>query len=291
LALALGLQLYDLSKMLPRIHSYFSQESSWQSPLTAPMWDELGERYRKVLYVLPHNQAPDFIPLADFANRYRMPINIGYFARVDFNKEKVHQEEMLAAIGSGQLDPQAIYVLMNNDLWERAQASMGSDDQAGMLDGMRLVLPNLGKCMDCERLGFSEREWGVWPASMLLSLVGDLRDDRLVARPGVPGYLSYGPYTEIPAGQIEYAIVYTSEADPAAEVGAWDIVSKAAESPQILASGRLIGTAGQERTLRGSLNLEHAQQQSEIRTLSNGEHDLQLIRVEVKFAPSAHPDT
>jgi hypothetical protein len=288
LALTLGVQLYDLSRMLPRIHSYFTQESSWQSPLTAPMWEELGERYRKVLYVMPHNSAPHFILLADFANRHRMAVNIGNFARVDLNKEKSHQEEILAEIGSGQLDPQAIYVFMNNEIWEQAQSNMGPDDQAGMLDDLRLVLPNLRKCPDCKRQGFLGRTWGNWPASQLPSLVGELRDDRLVARPGVPGYLSYGPYTQIPAGQVEYAIVYASTAGPAVEVGAWDIVSSATEAPEMLASGRLTGTAGQERTLRGSMNLEYAKQQSEIRTLSTGEHDLQLIRVELKLAPSTH---
>lgn len=288
LVLALGIQLYDLSRMLPRIHSYFVQESSWQSPLTAPMWEELGERYQKVLYVPPHNIAPDFIPLANFASRQGMEINIGYFARVDLSKEKNHQEEILAEIGSGQFDPQAIYVFMNNELWEQAQSNMGPDDQAGMLDDLRVVLPNLRKCPDCQRQGFLERIWGSWPASQLPSLVGELRDDRLISRPGVPGYLSYGPYTQIPAGQVEYAIVYASAADPAVEIGTWDIVSNAAEAPQVLASGRLIGTAGHERALRGTMSLEHAKQQSEIRTLSSGGHDLQLIRVELKRVPSAH---
>lgn len=286
LAIALGIQLYDLSRMLPRIHDYFTQERTWQSPLTAPMWEELGQRYQKVLYVLPHNSAPHFILLADLAKRHRMAVNIGNFARVDLSKEKSHQEEILAEIGSGRLDPQAIYVFMNDELWEQAQSNMGPDDQAGMLDELRLVLPNLRRCPDCQRQGFSERTWGSWPASQLPSLVGELRDGRLVSRPGVPGYLSYGPYTKIPAGQVEYAIVYASAADPAVEIGAWDIVSNAAKVPQVLASGRLTGTAGQERTLRGTMNLEHAKQQSEIRTFSSGEHDLQLIRVEVKLAPS-----
>lgn len=284
LSVALAVQLYDLSKMLPRIHDYFTQETSWQSPLVAPMWNELGGHYQKILYVLPHNSAPHFILLADLANRYRMGVNIGNFARVDLRKEKEHQEEILASISTGQFDPQAIYVFMNNELWERAKSNMGPEDQAGRLDEMMLVLPNLKRCADCKRQGFSEHIWGNWPANQLPSLIGDLRDERLVARPGVPGYLSYGPYTQIPAGPVEYAITYASEATPDVEVGTWDIVSNAAEAPQVLANGLLNGTAGQQRTLRGQMNLSEARQQSEIRTQSNGGHDLQLIRIELKRA-------
>lgn len=284
LCAGLLVQIYDLSKMLLRMHGYFAQESSWQSPLSAPMWDELGGRYSKILYFPPHNAALDFLTLAEFANRSNMSINIGNFARVDIDKEKNHQEELLSAIGSGRLNPEAIYVFKDMEHWQLAQSNMGPDSQAGILDGFKLILPDFKKCSDCQRRGFSENIVGVWlwPASQLPSLVGELRDNRLVARLGVQGYLSYGPYIRVPAGRLEYAIIYSSEAASGVEVGTWDIVSDAVGSSEVLANGSLTGTAGQERMLRGTLSLEHGRQQSEIRTFSNGEYDLQLIRVEVK---------
>lgn len=289
LCTALALQVYDLSNMLPRMQDYFTQETRWENPLTAPMWNELGDRYKKVLYVLPHNGDHHFVVLADFAKNHRMAVNIGNFARIDENKGNKQQQELLAAIETGQFDAQALYVFMNNELWESAQLTMGPDDKAGTLDGLMLLLPGLKTCSDCQNLGFSERIWGDWPAAQLPSLIGERRDDRLVAPPGVAGYLSYGPYTLIPAGEVEYAITYASEAATHVSAGSWDIVSTATSDPHVIANGVLSGTAGKPQTLRGKIKLAEAKQQSEIRTFSNGEHDLQLIRVELKRVPPSMP--
>jgi hypothetical protein len=287
LALALIVQLYDLSKTLPKLHANFSQESDWKSTLIAPMWEGLGKRYEKVLYVPANNMEFAFLPLAEFAKRHRIAVNIGNFARYDLAKHKDHQEELLATINSGKFDPRAIYIFRDIDIWHRAQSNMGPDDQAGLLDGFKLVIPGFKKCLDCQRAGFLENPPGVWPwpANQLPSVIGELRNDRLVARSGIPGYLSYGPYVQIPSGRIEYTIVYSSEANPGVEVGVWDIVSSAVESPETLAKGILSGTEGKEHTLHGILNLNNSRPLSEIRTFSHGAHDLQLIRIEIKVPP------
>lgn len=284
LILALAIQLYDLSKMAPRIHSYFTQDGSWESSLVSPMWRELGVTYRKVLYVPPGNDSFDFIPLADFANRHRMSVNIGNFARYDLGKFKSHQEKLSLSINSGDFDPQAIYVFKDFDYWLQAQSNMGDYDQAGILDGFKLLLPGLKSCSTCQLEGFAESTTDLvtLPASHLLSIVGELKDGRLIARQAIPGYLSYGPYIKFPAGHFEYVIVYSSAASSSVEVGSWDVVSNAVDTTETLAAGRLMGTAGEERAVQGILNLAQAKEKGEIRTFSKGEHDLQLIRVEIK---------
>lgn len=116
-----------------------------------------------------------------------------------------------------------------------------------------------------------------WSAEQLPSVIGHLKDGRIVARqPGTPGYLSYGPYVSLPAGIYSFRIDYVSDAEPTAQVGEWDIVAELNDQFEVLTKGRTSGSAGHQAKIEGGFVLEHDAERLEIRLLSNG-GDIQLV--------------
>lgn len=279
LAGALCVQIYDLSGALHGLRKYFRQESGWTSPLNASMWESLGERHQRVLYVLPSNVPADFIPLSEFAQRHGMSINSGNFARIDARAEEVARERLARQVASGDYDVDSLYVFNDATLWEQAIRTLKNGAMAGELNGIKLVVPD---CAECLTRDFKVRRWGVWPAEQLPTLIGKLQEERLVAPIGATGYLSYGPYTLISAGHYRYRIIYSAPGDASVRVGTWDIISDANNAASTLAHGELTGTGGKVQTLEGRLELDQDSPGSEIRTFSNGTSELSLIRIELE---------
>ncbi|MBH3341402.1 hypothetical protein I5L51_19995 [Pseudomonas mendocina] len=120
-----------------------------------------------------------------------------------------------------------------------------------------------------------------WSAEQLPSVIGHLKDGRIVARqPGTPGYLSFGPYVSLPAGIYRFRIDYVSDAEPTTQVGEWDVVAELNEQFKVLATGRTSGSAGHPAEIEGLFVLEHDAKKLEIRLHSNG-GDIQLVALTV----------
>lgn len=286
LALALCVQLYDLSGMLQTMRNVFGQEASWTSPLNSPLWRDIGQRYQRVLYVFPANAAADFIPLSDFAVHNGMSINTGNFARIDAKAEARARAHLASQVATGSYDPDAIYVFNEPGLWGQAPLTLRNGAIAGEIDGIKLVIPEFNRCSGCSTAGLKLHSSGSWPAPALPSLIGKLQDERLVAPAGAVGFLSYGPYARIPAGRYRYQITYAASGEPSQSFGTWDIVSNATASASVLAKGDLRGTNGDERTIEGQFERDQDSLNSEIRTFSNGSGELSLIRIQLQSVGS-----
>ncbi|MFV3413761.1 DUF6311 domain-containing protein [Pseudomonas nitroreducens] len=282
LAAATCVQFYDLSSGLQGMRKLFRQEPSWTSPMRSPMWESLGKRYQRILYVFPTHVPEHFIALSDFALHHGMSINSANFARVDAQAQARARERLARQVANGIYDADALYVFNEAALWDQATRTLSNGAIAGELDGIRLVIPQLQSCPACRSADFKAQRWGSWPASRLPTLIGRLRDDRLIAPAGATGYLSYGPYTLIPAGRYRYRITYAAPGDASVRVGTWDIVSSGSPAGTTLAQGYLTGTGGQARTVEGVLQCNQDCPGSEIRTSSNGSAELSLICVELE---------
>ncbi|QEY74617.1 DUF6311 domain-containing protein [Pseudomonas denitrificans (nom. rej.)] len=193
LAVALGVQLYDLSTVMHGMRGFFRQDNTWTSPLNAAMWDSLGQRHQRVLYVFPTNVPADFIPLSDFAVRHGMSINSGNFARVDAHAQDQAREHLARQVASGEYDADALYVFNDATLWDQAIRTLKQGAMAGELNGIKLVVPELERCGDCLTRDFKVQRWGTWPAMQLPTLIGQLRDERLVAPRERPGTSATAP--------------------------------------------------------------------------------------------------
>ena len=118
----------------------------WSSPMRAALWKDVGERYDKIIYVLPHNHPPGWIPLAHFAASHRMSINIGYFGRVNGNREALARDSVAESVRSNRLSADSLYVFEDEALWNIASARIGTSDFAGAVDGFRIIAPKLKEC-------------------------------------------------------------------------------------------------------------------------------------------------
>lgn len=147
---ALLLQTVDSSAAGERIRTRFAQAPQWSSPLRSAMWDELATRYRKVVVVLPHNASPGWAALSRYAADHAMTINTGYFARVDRDREQHARRHLAISIMNNALDTDALYVFQDDGLWELALSQQRAADVAGMLDGYRIVAPQLRECAECD---------------------------------------------------------------------------------------------------------------------------------------------
>ena len=285
---ALCLQIYDLSGALKGTRDFLREEPVWITPLASPLWEQLGQHYEKVLYIKPMNVPPDFVSLTDFAHRHGMPINSGYLARTDGAAEAMARMVLTEQVKARRYDPTAIYVFNDHELWNTATRTLSTNDQVGILDGVRLLLPETKQCPTCSHPDFLLQRWGVWEASQLPTVVGRVHDGALLAQRGDIGYLNYGPYTPVPAGTYLYLIAYKASAAPESTVGHWDIVSSAATAAVVHSTGELTGTNGEVRNIKGVLEITEDIPNGEIRTFTNGSAAVELISIQLR---PTQPDT
>lgn len=288
LSLALCLQIYDLSGALKSMRSYFQQDSHWTTPLTSPLWDQLGQHYEKLLYIKPIHVPSDYVPLTEFAHRHGMPINSGNFARINGTVEAMARASLAEQVRTARYDATAMYVFNDDELWDTATRMPNEHYQTGILNGIKLLLPSFARCPTCSHPDLVPQRWGVWAASQLPTLAGRLHDGRLLANPGVSGYLNYGPYTRIPAGTHIYRIIYQADAAPDNIVGHWDIVSSTGSI--VHATGALTGSNGEASVIQGILKNAKDLSSSEIRTFTNGSAAVELISIHLSPANDIETD-
>lgn len=145
------IQIADTSIALRSLHTKLAHPPSWSSPMRSPLWNDIARRYRRIVFVLPHNLPSSWMALSHFAATHRMAINTGYFARVDPEKEQHARLQVASSIMNGQLDADSLYVFEDEGLWKVALNQVSSLDVAGNLDGFRIVAPKLKACEECNQ--------------------------------------------------------------------------------------------------------------------------------------------
>lgn len=143
-------QLVDSWAGVKYLRTRFLHPEVPPSPLRSPLWAELGQHYRHLVYVFPSNAPDRFLPWARFAADNRMTMNFGYFSRVSQEKLERARADLLAATLTQRWDPQSLYVYENQALWRVAVAQAGPADGAGILDGVPIFAPGLKHCPVCD---------------------------------------------------------------------------------------------------------------------------------------------
>lgn len=149
ISLILAIHVYDLSGQLTEIRAFYSNPPTWESPLKSELWNDFAQRYDKVLYVLPSNNFFGFVPWVEYAAVHHLSINMGYFSRDDENKIRAARFRLTNELLAGDFDPTALYVFEDEKLWNVAIRKLHDDDLAGVLDGFKVLAPNLNTCRDC----------------------------------------------------------------------------------------------------------------------------------------------
>lgn len=147
--IALFIQAVDSTPAWGMIRAKLAHPISWASPMTSPAWEDIANQYSKVILVPPGNAPANWIALSQFASMHRMAINAGYFARLSPGRVSDEKERLRASIMNNGLNPDSLYIFENDELWKLVSRQVLHPDIAGVLDGFRIVAPNLGNCITC----------------------------------------------------------------------------------------------------------------------------------------------
>jgi hypothetical protein len=147
----LCIQIIDSSTALNGFRNKFTHPPEWSSPMQSPLWHDMARRYKNIIFVLPYNDPPSWMPLAHFSAMNRMAINIGYFARVNPVNESNARVDVANVVLHNKFSPDSLYVFENDGLWGVALSQVMPPDVAGIIDGFRVVAPKLGNCSTCSQ--------------------------------------------------------------------------------------------------------------------------------------------
>jgi len=143
---ALSIQLLDASDAYRALQIRVGHTKPWVSPLQSLVWENLGDRYKNLIVVLPANNISDWLPLSQFAAMHYMNINAGYFARV--NNQQIYEEDkrLASLIKHNKYESTSLYVFQDDKLWHLALRQLSVSDCAGIIDGFRVLAPKFKNC-------------------------------------------------------------------------------------------------------------------------------------------------
>ncbi len=116
-------------------------ESEWQSPLRSKFWAYAAKRYNRIYCVPSATFIPYYEHMALFAALHRMPINVGYLARVDEDKLRRSNKNLIEDVSSGRFAPNALYYFRERNLWHEIAAHKRATDLAEIIDGVMVLAP------------------------------------------------------------------------------------------------------------------------------------------------------
>jgi hypothetical protein len=137
--------------------------TEWVIPLKDAFWTQAASKYQNVRWIVPAKASPHWKELATYAARHRLGTDAVHQARVDTRKLKTAQQKAWAILGSGQYEPNALYVL---DAAALKRAALNYDPEADLLarvDGFNVLAPGWKKCAVCRCVDSELRLTDIFP--------------------------------------------------------------------------------------------------------------------------------
>lgn len=144
LIIGVTLQFADLSKKFDEFRQEFHHQSSWETPLKNPLWEQAALRYRYFSVVPPLPEGDAYIPLAHLAAHHGAGIDIGYVSRPDSAALKAYADKQSVEIAEGRLRPDTLYIYILPRAAEPAavRSRLGANVAIHSADGHVLLLPS-----------------------------------------------------------------------------------------------------------------------------------------------------
>lgn len=225
----------------------------------------------------------DYIPYQVFAARQGIPINTAYTARIDAHCENDRSKfdvemkpgQVFVYLGAGGTSgPFTVPPKAFTQAARRGQCvnSEGHVVCSSVLSGTEPVgLPT----------GSGVTSY-TWSARDLPTVVGRKEGRYLITRKGdKEGFLSYGPYVDLPPGIYSVEIRYSSPDGVGKKVGRMQFGRYAGRDHDIV-SGDIQGSHGELRSISRQASLEDFLKQSEIRIYSLGNSEITLESVSIR---------
>ncbi|MCX7042219.1 MAG: DUF6311 domain-containing protein [Gammaproteobacteria bacterium] len=137
----LAFQIVDSAYAWRHFSVVLARDQHWTSPLQSPVWARLATQYKKISVVRPHNNAKEWIALADFAARHQLATQAGSFARVQPDREALARAQAEQVVMNQTFDADTLYVFEDDDLWRLALSQPQGRRFVGTIDGLRVIAP------------------------------------------------------------------------------------------------------------------------------------------------------
>ena len=153
LVLLLAVSVADQSAGLRQSRHDLAAEIPFVSVLRNQQWSEIAKDHSKLIIdknfdlqiegAVPLNArifADNWYSLDRYAVEHYLSTNFGYVARQIQAFVKSEDARVAAELASGDLDSEAVYLISNEEDWNRYKDSMGNKGRALMLDGFYVIV-------------------------------------------------------------------------------------------------------------------------------------------------------
>jgi hypothetical protein len=132
-------QLADSYPAIVSARDRFLEPNQWVTPLQDNSWKEFASRYSQVVVApsLNNDAKARWIPIAEFAASFKLGTNSGYFSRFDEDVYTSTNAKLYESILQNVLDPKTLYIIEDNDLWNRLPSSRNKQ----IIDGFNIIAP------------------------------------------------------------------------------------------------------------------------------------------------------
>ena len=154
LGFALVIQILDTSAAWKDIREKLMMEpnTTWVTPMIDPFWEKAGAKYKKVRWIPPGNQSPQWLPLAAYAGTHGLATDAVYLARVGTLALEQARRMASYALESGRYEADSLYILDESVFRQAAFSIDSTTDVLARVDGFNVLAPGWRKCADCPRL-------------------------------------------------------------------------------------------------------------------------------------------
>lgn len=123
--------------------------SEWSTPLKDQFWIDAARKYKKVRWVQPVNQSPNWQALAMFAGKYHLATDAVYLARMSGAALESSQAKAQDALRTGNYEADTLYILDDASLRLAALSLNKEADLLARIDGLSVLAPGWNKCKHC----------------------------------------------------------------------------------------------------------------------------------------------
>jgi len=144
LLVCLSIQVFDSYGAFQVVSQRFEKNihNTW-NPEIDPAWESIIVDKTKLLVVsdLKTSDYSNWIWVANFAAQNKLATNTGYFARIDTKSSHSFEAKLFDQASNGELSADSVYIIDQEDFWQKLLAKSKSFRFIGVLDGFKVVSP------------------------------------------------------------------------------------------------------------------------------------------------------
>ncbi|RON20215.1 hypothetical protein BK660_14200 [Pseudomonas brassicacearum] len=151
LSLALLIQVLDTHAGWAGVRKQLMAEpaAQWASPMVDPFWKSAAAHYRNIRWIVPQNQAPQWMSVADFAGVHGLATNAVYLGRVDTTNAIKSEQQAAEEMASGKYAADSLYLLDERAVIQAARSVDTQTDLFARIDGFTVLAPGWKQCSTC----------------------------------------------------------------------------------------------------------------------------------------------